>query len=334
MLWLLVLACIQTAPPVDTAGDGGGADGGGVACDMQVVAQWPADGASDTWLQPTVQVDLSPADPTASLVLKDDQGVAVSATAAYLQEGATVQLQLAEPLAEGATYTVVADTCAGASQWSFTTVDAPGLPAELDSQAVSYRLDPRYGRLLSPAGLDLALAPLLPDGPWLLGVARTDAGLSLRLGASSGQTQDTCVRTQELPDASLDDTHLYLGPVTASLDLVPGALTLHDLRLQATFAHEGGELAGLELELVLDARDLAALGTLGADRGAVCASLAETDVSCGACADGVLACVSTRWDSITAPIQDGLSVQDIPSPDCHPDCAASWSNPACNASGW
>lgn len=331
---LTLASCVQTADQPDTGVGGGGDDAGASSCDSQVVETWPADGATDVWLQPRLEVLLDPPDPGADLRVIDPDGGRPAAAPAVLDGGGFWRLDLDQRLEPGTAYTFEVEHCNGTRIVRFTTVDSPGGPDSLDDPR-AYSFQPLYGRLVTPDGLDRALAPLWPDHPWLLSLWQTKDGVGMRMGAGSGAVQNTCIPTQELPTAHLeDDLHLTLGPTSASLGLEPGSVTLHDLVLAGTFAFDGGEIAGLELETTLDARDLVALGLLGDSVEEVCEELARDGVSCEACADGTQACVDARWDSWTASYQELATVEEITHLNCHPDCTASYTNPLCDTSKW
>lgn len=328
------LACVQSAD-VPVTGDGGAGDEDDTPCNTQVIETWPASGALDVWLQPELSVSLDPPDASADLSLVDGDGQAAAATPAVVDSGAAWRLDLSEPLDADTSYTLQINHCNGSRSISFTTVNDPGAPEDLSTPTV-YQLDPTHGRVVHPEYLNTALGPLWPDQPWLLSVHDDGGDLQLRIGGGQGSVQDFCLPTIDIDGASLvDDLHFSLGPTTLPLELDAGTMTLYDASLSATFAYDGGELAGIQLEALVDARDIAELGLMGDTADEVCAELARYGTPCDDCGDGNAWCLDTRWDSWTASRVDAVSeLEQIDHVDCHPQCEDSWTNPTCNTAGW
>jgi len=338
LLLIVAIACIDSALSPD-AGSAGVGEDAGVDCGARVVDRSLIDGAEDVWLQPELAVTLDPPDASADLRVVDATGTELRGVPAVTGEGASWRLELDAPLTAGAAYSFIVDHCGGSEQIDFTTVDDPGAPASL-SVPRTYSVQPADGRAAEPAGVDRALAPLLPTWPWLLslveeGGAEGGEGLALRVAAGAGQVQDTCIPTEELPTASLvDGVHFELGPATVRLELEVGTLTLYELELTGTFAHDGDEVAGVTLSAVLDARDIASLSLMGDTPEDVCTAFARQDVACEDCGDGVEQCVRARFDSWTWGYDAATDVEEILFPDCHPDCADSYTNPVCDTLDW
>ncbi|RME21014.1 MAG: hypothetical protein D6798_19110, partial [Deltaproteobacteria bacterium] len=111
---------------------------------------------------------------------------------------------------------------------------------------------------------------------------------------------------------------------------------IHDLKISGTFAADGTAIHGGAIQGEVDVRDLTELvgDLLGTkDPDSICGLLSVFGATCETCSsDGATYCLSVQVEDIDGTETTG--VEEVKDQDCHPLCAASYSNPDCDTSGW
>ncbi len=320
----------------DGGADGGGTDGG-QDCGIAVSFTSPADGETGVDLGTLVRFDLSGADATAGLSLATESGVAVAGTA-WLDEGDTqAWFQPAAPLSRATTYVATLDYCAGSHAISFTTTD-PGEPVS-SLVGRGWSVDLTAATWTEPAALGSLLASYI-DANLLLGVSEATSTTISMYGtlADARGAQNTCEPTVDFPTADFrENPYFQLGPLDLALPLGSVTATIENLRLTGRFNADASQIQDGTLQGQVDMRELGVLfqdliGT--SDPTTVCSILSGFGASCVACAsDGSVTCLNVAIEDITGRELSG-GVDEIDQENCHPDCAASYTNSACDRSGW
>jgi hypothetical protein len=280
-------------------------------------------------------------DDSAVIGLVDESGASISGTSAW--DGDTLVFTPDLDLASGDTHTATVEWCEGEATFSWLfTPSSFGLPLEVDPTGYTYILDLSTGSVEEPAGLGDLLFEFL-SGELLLGVGEASSELLLEGGyADSTGSQDMCFASQPFPAADFSTTPSFVTPGVEVA--VPGfdsgtgdVLPIEDLQLYGVFSADGETLGLSQIVGEMDARSAGAAleGLLGtSDPRDLCSFLEAFGAACQACtSDGESYCVPIEIEDVYATRVSG-TVEPIEESDCHPDCAASYSNPDCDTSGW
>lgn len=333
-LLLLILAC-SSAEDGGPAGQDSG-DGGAAPCDLLVLTASPLEGELDVDLGRRVAFTLEGADPSAAIRLRSG-GQEIPGRSWREAEDSVVWFEADGALPAASDLVATLEYCAGEAATHFRTM-ALG-PAVSSLEGSAYLVDFGAAQWVSPPNLGTMLGVVLST-QLVVGVGATDAGeLQWVAGASEdGKSQNTCKPTTALPVADFSmNPWFQVGPADLSMVVREQALDLRGFKLAGEFSADGGLLAHGVVAVEADMRQvLPVLVDLiqMEDAGAFCEKIGGFGISCTECSDGSGPyCVDLYAEDLGARAL-AAPLQEIAQADCHPDCPASWKNPACDTSGF
>lgn len=330
LLVLSLAACSTTGDDTAKGGDNSGTDD---ACEVTASPLSPVDGQADFYYRAALTMQLSAADPTASIAVLDSTGAAVAGTTTVDAATNIASFTPAAPLMPSSAYTLTLSWCHGEATISFST-SAYGSALTADLAGKTYAVDPASGQFVAPAGAGAILGGLL-SGKVLLGITSQTTTINM-IGALSQVTsdlQDTCDRTAEIPPVDFSGSpYFHLAPGDVTLSIAGTEFQIGMMSMSGTFSSDGTSFAGGTLSGELDARGLAPLVTeqLGeTSPDALCDLLLGLDVPCEACvADGAVYCLNVLIEDIGAD-ETGETIGAITEADCNETCALSCDNSEC-----
>lgn len=291
---LALLGCPGTVP-----GDSFDSGGSGIVCGAWLVESDPTSGEEDVWWTDPVVMTLSRRI-TEGAVTTNFGGGTTSI------DGTVVTFVPDAPFPPASTVNVTLSGCGGTLGTSFSTA-ASGLP--VDAAAVpghTWQLSrSSNGDLDSVRILDRLYGVTWP----MLGVsgAAESPTLTFFAASSAGETCDGW--TGELSAAWVTDSYVAVEGDTLVV-LVDGTVPL-PLRLDyffVGFSVDGSLVEGTHLLGSVDARDVAAITSLGVTTTDVCAQWSSFGVTCAPCADGEEACGAFVVDDLTSAEVDSATL--------------------------
>ncbi|MEQ1564340.1 MAG: MopE-related protein [Myxococcota bacterium] len=241
----------------------------------------PDEGDLDFPVDDVLTVELTVADPSATLAVSGPDGGIAGALAV---DGATVTFRPDAPLTPGAGYTTTLTHRCGVESWTFTAAlpRVPVDPATLVGGVWELPLD--TGEWVPGGSL---IVPYMTHS-LLVSVAAASADVvDLTLGSGLSGTQDLCAETTAVPAAFVYNPEFGATSPAVFLTLAGAPAQLHDAEVEGVFAGGGATLVDVRLAGLYDTAPLAlAVFGAGAPEDAVCSL-----IGCAPCPDGSLNCV-------------------------------------------
>jgi hypothetical protein len=260
-------------------------------CGNAVLERYPADGETDVYAWSGVDILLSQADATATVVVTDSAGTEVSGTVERYLDDTRIEFLPSEPYAAGETYTATLNWGCDPAPSSFTAGSEGTDPVADPSSLIdrTWVLDLKDGRFVAPDGIGPALQTML-EVKLLLGVTAADATtLQFRTGAEDGAGgQDLSASTTDFDAAADFSGNPFFTASQPVLGMVieGDPIDVEQLDISGSFAADGSEIVGFRMSGIVDTRDLKEALEVEAD-GAVCDLFgASFNVECEACPSG------------------------------------------------
>jgi len=214
-------------------------------CGITVSPLYPTDGQTDVYARSPLDLQLSAADPTAVIGVKDTNGNPIAGTTSFDETGTLVTFTPMAPLAPVTAYTLTLSFCTGEVSIGFTTSDL-GSPLASTLEGRTWAVDPASGRFVQPPGAGDLLGGLL-GGNVLLSVLQEGATLDMRgaLSAVGSNDQDTCNRTVDLPSIDFSESPYFELPEgDVTLNIAGSDITIGGMHMTGTFAADGTWFGG------------------------------------------------------------------------------------------
>lgn len=242
-------------------------------------------------------------------------------------DGDTAYITPSAPLSPETAYTLTVDWSCGPTEIGVTTSELGtpvADPSSLETRTWKLDITSEDIRITEPPGVGGLLGSLIQsqggDIEILVGVSAYDAeaqelAILGALGTGSG-AQDMCTESLNFPVPADFSDGAYMS---VSGDLVPITVAgitvnLRDLEIGGTFAPDGSYIQGVSLAGQLDARDLADVAAeLGGSLCEVVSGFTSGAVSCEACTDGEVQCLSLRIENIPAEELPGVTLMEMTS---------------------
>jgi hypothetical protein len=314
LIALVLAGCSKTADTDETD----------VACDVNVVSTFPADGDS-AYYRGTIEINFSGEDPTATMTVTQN-GTAVAGTTEW-RGTKTLVFTPTTALTPSTPYDVAIDFCGGTPSVSFTTSEV-GSTVDAESLAGKvYSLDLASGRFVHPEGVGDLIKGYLTTTV-MVSVDSVDSSSIKMLGAvavtdSNPPTQDPCARTIDFPSADFSQNPYFaVGPKDTTLQISDYSVDVTQLFVSGSFSPDESYIDGAVLSGSIDTRPLVPILDPEGEDGAICDIAASIGVACEPCADDMPYCLSIYVDSIQAaliPDATVTAITEIPdTPECQP----------------
>lgn len=296
MVLLSLLGCPGTVP-----GDSRDSGGSGIVCGAWLADSDPASGEEDVWWTDPVVLTMSRR--ITEGVVSTNFGPGTTSI-----DGAVVTFVPDAPFPPASTVNVTLSGCGGTLGTSFATA-ASGLP--VDTAAV-----PGHTWQLSRSSsgdLDaMRILDRLYDVTWpMLGVSGAPESPTLTFFAPSSAGESCDGWTGALDAAWVTDSFVAVESDTLVV-LVDGASALR-LRLDyffVGFSVDGGQVEGTHLLGAVDARDVAAIASLGLSAAEVCDLWSSFGVTCDPCDDAEAFCGAVVVDDLSSADVDPAAIED------------------------
>ncbi len=302
-----------------------GADGPDIfvpTCDIIVQETVPSVGAANAYYRAPIEFHLTQPD-MGAVIVTDIPGVQ-----SFRDEGRVVVWTPSDALEPSTNYSVGLEYCGGRPSLDFAT-SAFGTPVEIpieDFVGRTYAVDLTGGRFLAGQGLADLAATMFTKQMLLHVVAIDDDAVDLRIalsqpGGSDDLQQDMCVRTLDLPPASLKFApYMSFTAQDVAFGSYHSDINLLDVELTGAIAPDGSAVGGATFAATVNAEDIATAFEI-ADVETLCEFAENLGLPCGACPDdSANTCVTVEADHILAPEVPGLSVEEVTSAETHQDC--------------
>jgi hypothetical protein len=277
LLSLCAAACTDSGETTDTTPD---PTGPSEQCIAVVASVTPEDGAREVFYRSSVEVVLAEADASATIELRDRDGV--TATGASASEDGITHVWSGDPLLPNETYDVLVRLACGTVTSQFTTSHTGGTAVDVTGKV--YAIDLASGHWRAPEGFEDVLEGLA--GAYGLRVSPTAVSaseLSMLAAVTLDGVQNTCAPTFPLTDASYTNPYFELSVPEFDIPVGTEPLAVTDFGVSGTFAPNGSAIEGVAVRGLMDTRPLAEV-VLGTPDG--CPALAAFGVTCEACPDG------------------------------------------------
>lgn len=182
----------------------------------------------------------------------------------------------------------------------------------------TYAFDLGSATIEEPAGGETILPYLLTQNLLIgiTGVGTESLDSRGAISTDSGDEQDLCVATLQLPTASFEPPDFGLGPQDLTLTMSTYSLVFEQFTLEGTFSDSADQIEDGVVDGMLDLRPFdSSLGD--GTEGSACSTLSGWGISCEACpSSGGEFCVAFRAVDITAPRIDDLVLVEVIDPKC------------------
>ncbi len=305
-------------------------------CEIEIRETFPEADGTDAWWKSGVSWHLNQVHPGPVELRVDDRVVEHTWNA----DRTTVSTDGGGLLRPDASHSASLTYCRGSVTLHFETSEV-GLPMTAAPVEGAWTLLHSEGRIVVPEGVGAALSPYICDPTlWMVGLASTEPEVAIGVNADPPE-QDVCsaepaprVGWEDLSGSfsSLPGFSLEGEGVQLTDGLVGCGFNANQLTFTGEFAPDGrgfvGDLVGQAAEV-----DWAWMMDTGWGFGSLCDALAGFGYDCVTCADGSPDCIEFHVLDIpgvpTSELPDETVWEVITRDDCHPDCAASVCNPAC-----
>jgi hypothetical protein len=298
-----------------------GDDDDDTACNVQVVSQFPADGATDAYFKTDVRFQLSEEDASATITVKDAGGAEVSGDSMAM---GNLVIWQGDDLQPSTDYTATLSYACGdaTAAWSTSATGAPTGGGVVDTV---YDLDLASGSWVLPSPEVGALLATQLDVELLFMPLSADTEIVMRGALGTGaDAQDLCSPTLEFPAATFEDPFFQIASPLLTLNVAGYSIDVQDLDLQGSFRPDASGIDGASLQGVIDTRPLVDVLAPGGADDSVCVLVSTFGVSCVDCGNGENYCLEVWVDSIEAGAVNADPLVAITEADiaANPDCAA------------
>jgi hypothetical protein len=289
-------------------------------CAINIVSQFPADGASDAYYKTDVRFQLSAPDAAATIMVMDAGGAEVSGSTSSI---ANLVIWEGDDLAPNSDYTAMLTYSCGEATAAWST-SSTGAPAGQDIVNSVYDLDLATGSWVLPSPEVGALLATQLDVELLFMPISATTEIVMWGGLGTGaDAQDVCSPTIEFPAADFEDPFFQIASPLLTLDVAGYSVDVQDLDLQGAFTPDASAMQGASLKGVIDTRPLVDVLAYGGDPDAVCILVSTFGVSCVDCGNGEEFCLEVWVDNMSAERVNAdplllITEQDITD---NPDCA-------------
>ena len=300
-------------------------------CSAQIASTSPFPDSTNMYHRDFISVELSEADEAAYIALFDANGSSIAGTSAH--SGTQITFTPDRPLLPSHSYQVQVSYCGSPEPVSYTVQTSDlGEPLRDGTSSLigkTYLVDVSSGRVLEPLGVGDLLQGLLQNTFLITvkDVVQDRLEVRVALTEAESEKQNFCVPSmEEFPRIDVSESS-YISVVENDIpiNIAEHNFVLHDLVASGTISPDGLYLGEIEVEGMLDLREVAPivqeLGVTVEDAESFCDVLDGFDSACQPCpTDAQPYCLAIVVDKIKANEQP-MQTYPVCESNCHERCS-------------
>ena len=290
-------------------------------CEVALVETEPLYGNTSWYYRDALSITFDDdASTLAAITVTDGTGADIGLSVEWDDSGFNATVTAASGAWSGATdYTLLIDICDASSEIAYSTT-AYGEELGEDSSTLignAYYIDMSRATYTEPAGVGAIMSLYLSE-PLLLGVLDAhDSALTL-MGAqgfihdTSGDVlQDTDYATWDFGKADFTSSPFFAASGETVFEYNSYEIPVYSFAIEGTFSKDGTTIGGASFRGLGDTRNMGPLLQLGNDPGVTCELLSKYGLSCEACPDEELYCLTIAGDFEDAELLTEVTLEYV-----------------------
>ena len=290
-------------------------------CEVALVETEPLYGNTSWYYRDALAITFDDdASKLAAITVTDGAGADVGLSVSWDDSGFNATVTAASGAWSGSTdYTLLIDICDESSEIAYSTTaygeDLSDAASALIGNA--YYIDMSRATYTEPAGVGAIMSLYLSE-PLLLGVVdATDEALTL-MGAqgfiheTSGDVlQDTDYATWDFGEADFTSSPFFAASGETVFEYNSYEIPVYSFAIEGTFSADGTTIGGASFRGLGDTRNMGPLLQLGNDPGVTCELLGKYGLTCEACPDEALYCLTIAGDFEDAELLEEVTLDYV-----------------------
>jgi hypothetical protein len=290
-------------------------------CEVALVETEPLYGNTSWYYRDALDITFDDdASKLAAITVTDGAGADVGLSISWDDSGFNATVTADSGAWGGSTdYILLIDICDASSEIAYSTTAYGEELSEDTSMLIgnAYYIDMSRATYTEPAGVGAIMSLYLSE-PLLLGVMdATDSTLTLMgsqgyIHETSGDVlQDTDYASWDFGTADFTSSPFFVASGETVFEYNSYEIPVYSFTIDGTFSADGTTIGGASFRGLGDTRNMGPLLQLGNDPGATCELLSKYGLSCEACPDEELYCLTIAGDFEDAELLEGTTLEYV-----------------------